>query len=206
VSEPRAVAQHLEEVAPGLFHWRVFNDSIGAPSSSQAVRGPGGFVLVDPVRLVDSELERLDPVEAIVLTAATHQRAAWRYRERFDVPVYLPEGSRETDEAPDEHYGDGAKLPGGLAAVHAPGPENEHYALLLEENGGVLFCPDQLVHRESGELIFVPGEFQEDPAESRRTVERFLELPFSMLCLSHGAPIADDPKGAMQELLSRTAG
>jgi hypothetical protein len=204
VSEPKAVAQELEEVAPGVFHWRVADERIGGyTSASHAVRAAdGSFVLIDPVQLADTELARLEPVEAIVLTAATHQRSAWRYRARFGVPVHLPEGSRETDEEPDAHYGAGAALPGGLKAVHAPGPEQPHYALLLERGEGVLFCPDQLMRGPDGTLMFVPGEFHEDPDETRRTVEALLDLPFSVLCLDHGAPLADDPKGAIRALLA----
>jgi glyoxylase-like metal-dependent hydrolase (beta-lactamase superfamily II) len=207
MSEPKAVAQELEEVVPGVFSWRVADDRIGGyTSAAYAVRGDGGAcVLIDPLPLVDPELARLEPVEAIVLTAATHQRAAWRYRARFGAPVQLPEGSRETDEEPDAHYGAGARLPGGLEAVHAPGPEQAHYALLLERGEGVLFCPDQLMRSPDGDLLFVPGEFHEDPAETRRTVERLLELPFSVLCLDHGPALVNDPKSAIRDLLAATA-
>ena len=194
-------------MVPGVFSWHVPNELIGGQTSaSHAVSGESGaFVLVDPVQLADAELSRLEPVEAIVLTAACHQRSAWRYRKRFGVPVHLPVGSRETDEEPDAHYGDGDVLPGGLVAVHAPGPEQPHYALLLERSPGVLFCPDQLMRGPDGTLGLVPGEYHEDPAETRRTVERLLELPFSVLCLDHGAPIVDDPKRAIRKLLAATA-
>lgn len=206
MSEPVAVAQELEEVVPGVFSWRVADERIGGfTSAAHAVRGDdGAYVLIDPLPLVDSELARLEPVEAIVLTAATHQRSSWRYRTRFGVPVQLPEGSRETDEEPDAHYGAGAQLPGGLEAVHAPGPEQPHYALLLARDPGVLFCPDQLMRGPDGALLFVPGEFHEDPAETRRTVERLLELPFSVLCLDHGPPLVDDPKRTIRDLLAAT--
>jgi hypothetical protein len=53
--------------------------------------------------------------------------------------------------------------------------------------------------------VFVPPEFHEDPAETRRSVEKLLDLPFAILCLDHGAPIADDPKSAIRDLLDATA-
>jgi len=203
VSEPLAVAQELEDVVPGVYCWHVADERIGGfTSASHAVRSDdGGFVLIDPLPLVEEELARLEPVEAIVLTAATHQRSSWRYRARFGAPVRLPEGSRETDEEPDGHYRAGDALPAGLQPVHAPGPEQPHYALLLERGPGVLFCPDQLMRGPDGTLHFVPGEYHEDPAETRRTVERLLELPFGVLCLDHGEPLVDDPKRVIGELL-----
>jgi hypothetical protein len=125
MAEPPVTADHVEEVVPGVFHWRVANPNIGGgTSSSHAVRTDSGeSVLIDPVPLAEELLESLAPVRSIVLTAACHQRAAWRYRRRFEAPVYLPRGSRATEEEPDERYGPGDALPGGLEAVHVPGPE-----------------------------------------------------------------------------------
>jgi len=204
MAEPPAVAEKLQEVVPGVFHWSVENTRIGGvTSASHAVRtSEGESVLIDPVRLDDDALERLTPVSAIVVTAATHQRASWRYRRQFGVPVYLPRGSRATEEAPDEHYGAGDTLPGGLEAVHTPGPEEPHYTL-LKRDARVLFCPD-LVMVDRGELVFVPGEYHEDPNETRRSVERLLELPFDVLCLDHGPPLLDDPKESLVQLLAVT--
>jgi hypothetical protein len=51
-------------------------------------------------------------------------------------------------------------------------------------------------------LHFVPPEYHEDPAETRRSIERLLELPFSVLCLDHGVPLTDDPKAEIERLLA----
>lgn len=205
MTEPPVTADHFEEIVPGVLHWRVSNPNIGGgTSASHAVRtGSGETVVLDPVPLADAALEALAPITAIVLTAATHQRAAWRYRRQFHVPVYLPQGSRETDEEPDEHYGAGDLLPGELEAVHVPGPEDPHFALLRRAPPAVLFCPDLLMV-EKGELVFVPAEYHENPKETRRSVERLLELDFDVLCLDHGPPLLDDPKESLRELLAVT--
>jgi hypothetical protein len=204
VTEPSQVASNLEEVVPGVFHWRIENEQIGGDiSASHALRDEDGSVLIDPLRLEEEALSRLEPVKAIVLTAATHQRASWRYRRAFHAPVWLPEGSRATDEDPDEHYRADQVLPGGLRAVHTPGPESPHYSLLLERDPAVLFSPDLVMHDRSGTLEFVPARFHEDPVETRRSVERSLQLDFDILCLAHGVPVTDDPRGALRELLDR---
>jgi hypothetical protein len=41
-----------------------------------------------------------------------------------------------------------------------------------------------------------------DPAEARRSVEKLLDLPFSILCLGHGVPVTDDPKAALRAALA----
>ena len=55
---------------------------------------------------------------------------------------------------------------------------------------------------DAGGLAFVPAEFHDDPAETRRSVERLTELDFDVLCLDHGRPVTDDPHAAIEALLS----
>jgi glyoxylase-like metal-dependent hydrolase (beta-lactamase superfamily II) len=189
-------------VAPGVVHWRVRNSNIGgAISSSHAVDD----VLVDPVRLAEDALAVLPRPSVVLLTATCHQRAAWRYRSELGVEVWLPEGARPGDEEPDRRYAEGDVLPGGLLAVHTPGPEAQHYSFLLERVDGILFCSDLLMNDgPDGEVELVPPEYHDDPDETLRSVERLLDLPFSILCLDHGVPMADDPKAAIRRLLERS--
>lgn len=208
MSEPREVAKTIDPVVDGVYHWRIRNSAIGgAISSSHAVVAGDDCVLVDPVALDESALASLPRPTAIVLTAVCHQRAAWRLRRELGVPVWLPAGSREADEQPDHLYADGDVLPGGLEAVHTPGPEPAHYSFLLEaDGGGVLFCSDLVGNDELDELYLIPAEYQDDPAEARASVERLLSLPFEVLCLDHGTPVVADPKPKLEAALAEDAG
>jgi glyoxylase-like metal-dependent hydrolase (beta-lactamase superfamily II) len=204
MTEPREVADSVEEVTEGVWHWRIHNSNIGgAISSSHAVADDGGCVLIDPVRLAEEALATLPPPSTILLNATTHQRAAWRYRRELGIEVWLPEDARPGDEEADRRFAEGDVLPGGLRAIRTPGPEWPHYSFLLEREPGVLFCSDLISNDGGRELEFVPPEYHEDPAETRHSVERLLELDFSILCLDHGAPLADDPKAAIRKLLER---
>lgn len=201
MSEPRATAEQLEEVVPGVWRWHVLDDRIDFESDAHAVSADRGAVLIDPLPLADAALERLRPIVAICLTAACHQRSAWRYRKAFGARVYAPSNSREMDEEPDVRYGEGEMLPGGLAAVHAPGPEEAHYAFLRAGAPAVLFCPDLVMRDRGGALTFVPAEYHEDPQATRDSVRRLLDLSFDILCFDHGAPITKNPHQALRELL-----
>ncbi|MDP9261451.1 MAG: MBL fold metallo-hydrolase [Actinomycetota bacterium] len=204
MSEPGEIADAVEEVVDGVWHWRIHNANIGGSiSSSQAVAVDGGCVLIDPVRLADAALATLPSPTAILLTATCHQRCAWRYRRELSLEVWLPEDARTGDEEPDRRYAEGDVLHGGLRAIRTPGPEWPHYSLLLEGNPGVLFCADLLTHY-SDTLEFVPFEYHEDPEETRRSAELLLDLDFSILCLDHGVPLRDDPKAAIRNLLAST--
>jgi hypothetical protein len=206
MAEPQAVAERAEEVVPGVWRWWVTNQRIGgAESTGHAIRTDDGAVLVDPVRLAEEAVAELGSVTAVCLTAQCHQRSAWRFRREHGARVYAPEGTRPMEEEPDERYRAGDVLPGGLRAVHTPGPEEVHFSFLREGAPSILFCSDLLTHYEGRDLDFVPLQYHDDPEQTRRTVEALLELPFTVLCLAHGAPIADDPKSAIRGLLDRTA-
>ena len=205
MTEPREIAEQVEEVVPGVYHWRIHNSNIGgAVSSSHAVATGQGCVLIDPVGLAGPALATLPRPEAVVLTARCHQRAAWRYREELGVEVWLPEDASGADEEPDRRYADGDVLPGGLKALRTPGPERPHYSFLRAGQPGVVFCSD-LVSFDGETLRFIPPEFHEDPAATRRSVEGLLGLPFDVLCFAHGVPLADDPKTALRQLLDSTS-
>jgi glyoxylase-like metal-dependent hydrolase (beta-lactamase superfamily II) len=206
MTEPREIAPSAQEVVPGLWHWRISNSNIGGhTSSSQALLTREGLVLIDPVRLSEPALGALPRPVATLLTARCHQRAAWRYRRDLGAEVWLPEDATAADEQPDHTYADGDRLPGGLKALRTPGPEWPHYSFVYEGDPGILFCSDLLSADDSGTLHFVDPRFHEEPAATRTSVEKLLDLRFAVLCLDHGAPVVDDPRAAIQELLARSA-
>ncbi|MGE5274927.1 MAG: MBL fold metallo-hydrolase [Verrucomicrobiota bacterium] len=202
MTEPLELADAVEQVADGIWHWRIRNANIGGGiSSSHAVATEAGCVLIDPVRLAPEALGTLPPPEAILLSARTHQRAAWRYRRELGIEVWLPGDASAAEEEPDRRYTEGDTLPGGLEVLRTPGPEWPHYSFLLRRAPGVLFCSDLLMD-DGGSLAFVPFEFHDDPEETRRSVERLLDLDFTILCLDHGPPLTDGPKAAIRALLA----
>jgi len=201
MSEPRTRARAIRRLAPGLLHWTIRDERIRFRSDAYAVGGRDGRVLIDPLPLTGKALSRLGVVAAICLTGSCHQRSAWRYRRRFGAPVYAPRGSRGLDERPDRLYGRGARLPGGLVAIHAPGPTRVHFALHLARGRGALFCADVLMRRGKG-LGFVPDEHQDDPPRTRRTAAAFLKRRFAALCCAHGAPIVGGARMAIRRALA----
>jgi hypothetical protein len=207
MAESKAVAKVAVEVVPGVWDWGVANERIGgAESTGHAVSGDGGVAFVDPVRLAPDALASLGPVTAILLTAQCHQRSAWRYRRELGASVWAPEGTRPMEEEPDERYRARELLPGGLRAVHTPGPEEVHFSFLREGEPGVLICSDLLTNYDGRGLDFVPLAYHDDPEQTRRTVEGLLDLDFAVLCLDHGSALTADPKAEIRALLARTAG
>lgn len=206
MTEPRAIAEATEEVVPGVWRWRLNDDRIGGhESDSHAVAVErGGVVVIDPLPLEDDAFHRLGDVRAICLTAACHQRSSWRLRRELGVPVHAPRGARTLEEEPDAWYAEGDELPGGLRAVHTPGPESAHHSFLLERDPRVFFCSDLLTHYPGKDLDYVPLHYHDEPETTKRSVRRLLELDFAVLCFDHGAPITAAPHAALRDLLKRT--
>ena len=196
MAEPSAIAGAVEEVVPGVLHWRLRDERIGGHwSAAHAVDG----VLIDPLPLAEEVFRSLGEITAIVLTTSSHQRSAWRLRRELGVPVQMPVGTREQDEEPDGRYAEGDVLPGGLEAIFTPGAGTTQHSLL---RGDVLFTPDLFVRSREGPLEWVPFEYMHDPDEAKRSAEKLLELDFDVLCSGHGAPLAGGAKDALRTLIA----
>ena len=206
MAEPKAAAQAVAEVVPGVWHWAVADERIGGyVSSAHAARANGGVVLIDPLPLAPDALLGLGDVTAICLTTSSHQRSAWRLRRELGVRVWAPAASREVEEEPDDRYSEGDELPAGLRAIFTPGAGTTQHSLLLDREGGVLFTPDLFVHPAGSELALIPAEYAHDPEQARRTAEKLLDVDFAVLCTGHGAPVTDDPKAAIRSALAGSA-
>lgn len=202
MSEPKAVAERIEEVVPGVLHWHLADDRIGGhTSAAHAVVGEEGTVLIDPLPLAAEAAAQLGPVSAILLTTGSHQRSAWRLRRELDVPVWVPALARAIDEEADERYGHGDVLPGDLLAVFTPGAGTTQHTFLLDDR--VAFVPDLLMRPPGESLSLVPGEYMHDPEQARQSLERLVdEHRFDVLCLSHGVPVTEDPEAAIRAALA----
>ena len=205
MSEPKTVARETREIAPGVHHYSIHDERINHNSEAYAVVADGRAVLIDPVRLDPSAMARLGPVDAVVLATPGHQRAAWSLRRAATAVVHAPEEAAGLDEKPDHEFRDGTRLPGGLVAVHAPGPSALHHALHLERGPGLLFLGDLVMNEPHG-LGFLPDKYSSDPARSRQSLRKLLDLRFGVVCFGHGAPMLEGGRQALDHLLKTDAG
>lgn len=200
---PENKARRMPDIAKDFLRFAVHDDRIDFESDCYAVRTPKGTVLVDPFPLAGKDLEELEPVEAILLTASCHQRAAWLYRKHYAVKVYAPAGAKGCEEEPDVFYRHGSRLPGGLKAIHAPGPTDAHYAFLFSRMPGILITGDLVVHDPETGLAFVEGKYQDDPAQTRLTVRGLIGKKFKVLCFNHGPPLSGNAQSQLLRLLEK---
>ena len=204
MSEPKTVASFTSEIVPGLHHFKIHDERIKSQSDAYALVDGGRVVLIDPVPLEPARLAALGRVAAVVIGSPSHQRSAWRYRREHRVKVYAPEGCGDLDEKPDATYRDGDTLPGGMKAVHAPGPGGAHHALHLGGKPGVLLCTD-LWHVTGTGVEFLPDKYLTDADKARDTARRLLEVDFDVLCFGHGDPIMKDGRRVASDAVRKDA-
>ncbi|MDQ3874003.1 MAG: MBL fold metallo-hydrolase [Actinomycetota bacterium] len=202
MTEPRVVAGRVEEVTRGVSTWSVHDDRINFISASYAVSTEEGTVLIDPLPLADEPMKELGDVSAICLTTSSHQRSSWRLRRQLGVKVWVPALAREVEEEPDERYSEDDMLPGDLRPVFTPGAGTTQHTFLLDRDGGVAFVPDLLVLPPGGELTLIPEQYAHDVEQARRSVQKLLDLPFTVLCLGHGTPVKDNAKSKLEAAIA----
>ncbi len=205
MSEPKAIAPSVELLIPGIFHWTVEDDRIAFRSDAYALATTAGTVMIDPLPLAAKALDRLGRIEAICFSVQSHQRSSWRLRKQLGVRVYTPRAAEGLEESPDQWYSEGDRLPGGLQAIHAPGPCEASYLFYSRETSA-LFLGDLLIREPRGQFRFVSDEYMDDPAAARVSVEKILamsDLTYDVLCPAHGNPLKGGATDAIRKALPR---
>jgi glyoxylase-like metal-dependent hydrolase (beta-lactamase superfamily II) len=192
----------MQELSPGLWHWTVPHDRIGADVSSYYLEPER--VLIDPM-LPPEGLEWLEqhgPPEHVLMTNRHHDRHSWRVRDAFGTTVHcVRNGLYELDgRGPAEAFDFGDELPGGARVYEVDAICPDETALHIPAYGA-LACADGVVHYGDG-LGFVPDQLMDDPEDTktalREAYARLLELDFDTLLLAHGEPLVRGAKRALR--------
>jgi len=194
----------VEELAPGILHWKARHPRIGIEVSSYYLVEPA--VLLDPLAPpgVEERLEELGPPREILMTNRHHYRDCGRLHERFGCPVRAPRAGMHEFESgePVEPYDVGDELAGGAVVAHEVGAICPDECALHMPSLRALAIADGAM-RYGEELTFVPDQFMDEPEETkeglraayRRLVE---ELEFDHLLLAHGTPAIGDGREVLR--------
>jgi hypothetical protein len=192
----------MDEIAPGIWHWKAPHPRIGMDVSSYYLPGPG--VLLDPL-VPPAELERLEelgPPRAILLTNRHHWRDCDEVASRFGLTVRAPRaGMHEFGEGdPVEPYDFGEELADGAVTGHEVGAICPDESALHIPAASALAAADGVVSYDG--LRFVPDNLMDDPEDTKTALRAAYarladELEFDNLLVAHGDPIVG---GAREEL------
>jgi glyoxylase-like metal-dependent hydrolase (beta-lactamase superfamily II) len=211
----------MNEILPGVFHWRTFFPKIGQDVHSHY--WAEGKALMDPLLPEDSEpvLAELRErgVDVIVLSNRHHWRSASEVQKAFPEVTVLcnDQGLYEftdDDERWVEPYAYGALVAPGLKALEFGAICDDDAALLMDTKGGALLFADGLIVWD-GELSFVPDFLLGDDPEAvkdklRSGLKRLLaEAEFDNLLFAHGDPWIGGGRAALRDFVAsggRSAG
>jgi hypothetical protein len=199
----------VEEIAPGLWHWKALRQSIGSEVSSYYLLGER--VLIDP--MIPTEglgwFDEHGRPEHLLMTNRHHDRDAWKLQDAFGCIVHcIRDGLHEVvGRGTVESFEFGDVLPGGVGAYEVDAICPDECALHVPAHRA-LACADGVVRWPTdGPLSFVPDELMDDPERTkaglRDAYRRLLDLDFDRLLLAHGDPMIDGAKDALYAFIER---
>lgn len=199
----------MQELVPGLWHWRTYRESIRHDVSSYYLERER--VVLDAM-IPREGLEWLDehgPPEHVVLTNRHHDRDAWKLRDAFGCTVHcIRNGLHELEgRGSVEPFDFGGELPGGAVVYEVDAICPDETALYLPAYRA-LAVADGVVRWPGVEgLSFVPDFLMDDPERTkaglRDAYRGLLELDFDLLLLAHGDPVVADAKDELRAFLDR---
>jgi Metallo-beta-lactamase superfamily len=194
----------VQEIAPGIWHWKASHPQIGMEVSSYFLPDQG--VLLDPL-VPDSELDRLaelGPPREILLTNRHHWRDCEKLAARFGLTARAPRvGMHEFEDVdPVEPYDFGETLAGGAVTVHEIGSICPDESALHIPAVAALAVADGVVSYDG--LRFVPDNLMDEPEETKAGLREAYgrlasELEFDNLLVAHGEPVVGGAREALRE-------
>lgn len=200
----------MDELLPGIFHWKAFHEGIGMEVGSHCVRLHGEITLIDPMEPPEGlEWFRDAPPTRILLTNRHHWRHSGRFVEAFGCQVRCHRaGVHEFDDGREvEPFDFGEEVAPGIRALEVGAICDEDTALHVRSGEGILAFADALI-RYRGALGFVPDSLiGADPErvkrEMRRSLASLLDADFDHLLFAHGEPLVGGGKSALRRFLER---
>ena len=194
----------MHEILPDVCTWSWFSQPHGYDFNGYLIRHADGNLCIDPVPPGDglAELERLG-VAKILLTNRNHSRASNTVRERTGAPILIhaddARHARDQGTIIDGELRIGERI-GPLTVVAAPGKSPGEVVLHWPARR-LLFVGDAVIGHPVGRCSLLREKVMDDPAQLRSSVRSLLDLDFDALLFGDGAPILDNAKARMRELV-----
>jgi glyoxylase-like metal-dependent hydrolase (beta-lactamase superfamily II) len=198
----------VHELRPGLWRWTASHpqwdhaEHWGPEVGSVYAELPDAVVVVDPLvpedeedrfwAALDRDVERLDLPVHVLLTVHWHERTVATVLDRYKATLWRP-----------EEKGD---LPAGVRAEIVKGSDWVEAMFFLEPHRA-LVVGDLLVGKDGGielPVAWFPKAEQEWALEELKPSlrDRLGALPVELVLVSHGKPVLEDGRGALERALS----
>jgi glyoxylase-like metal-dependent hydrolase (beta-lactamase superfamily II) len=189
----------MDEIAPGIRHWKAVHPNLGAEVSSYWI--PDLRLLLDPLAIPDE----VENVELILLSCRHHVRDSLNAAEHFGATIEAPRTGMHDypDDTPIEPYDFGEPLNGGTVTAHQVGGLSPDETALHLPSVNALSIADGAI-RYGEDLQFVPDYLMDDPEKDKADLKRGFgeladQLEFDVLLVAHGNPIASGGRDALRQ-------
>ncbi len=196
----------MREILTGIFTWPWFSEPHGYNFNGHLILHPGGNLCIDPVEPTATDLEEMARlgVSRILLTNRNHSRAANQIRARTGArtaihPSDAPHARKEGAELDDE-LNIGVKID-PLVVVGAPGKSPGEVVLHWPQRK-ILIVGDCVVGDPPGRCKLLPEKVIDDLPRLRESVRGLLSLNVDTLLVGDGAPILQNAKAALTQLVA----
>jgi hypothetical protein len=193
----------MDQVIPGILHWKAHHPNIGADVSSYLLSESG--TAVDPILPEGEDAGWIgQPVERAILTVRHHIRST----PELGVPVYVHRsgiGDLEDLDVEVRSYEAGDELAPGVRVLPFGRICPDDAALHINLGPGVLAFGDGLICY-GGELGHPPDQYiGDDPEAVKRDIVEglvpLLDEDFDVLLFGHGDPIASGGKQMLTDFV-----
>ena len=190
-----------------IYSWSIFSEMRQIDFNGHLWVRPEGNILIDPVPMIDSDLNQFDQLggaSLIVLTNQDHEREAEFFRKRTGADIVIHEADAAALEvAADRQITDGEEIVPGLRAIHLRyGKSSGEIALYFSEKRAVL-SGDLIVGEPIGSLTLIAEEKLENPSKAALELRKILALPFDAILVGDGHSILQDARQRLVECLQR---
>lgn len=190
-----------------IYSWSIFSEARQIDFNGHLWVRPEGNILIDPVPMIDSDLDQFDKLGGaalIVITNRDHERAAQTFHERTGAKVVVHEADAAELTVPaDRQIGDGENIVPGLRVIHLRhGKSPGEIALYFSEKRLVL-AGDLIVGEPIGAFTLLADEKLTHPPRAALELRKILALSFDAILVGDGHSILQDARQRLVECLQR---
>ncbi len=204
----------MQRIAEGLWRWTAYHEEWKQQVGCVYLEAAGVVVLIDPLvppedeerfwAALDRDVERAGAPVHVLITVYWHTRSARPLAERYGARVWAhAKGEKTVGRRAGEVslFEPGDPLPGGVQAVPARWSEVVYWlpdhrtvvtgdVILGDGDGGLRFCPESWTPKAGGHAVW------------RRNLRPLLDLPVERVLSSHGPPVLEGGRAALEPLLA----
>ena len=201
----------LKQLSSNVYQWSEFSNEKNINFNGYYVSCLGEAVIIDPPFLSNDGISELKNIikekpnsclKAIMLTNVNHDRMCLKFKEIFNVPVYIHEDdARALDFKADHTFCSDDVEFCGFEVIHLSNQKSPGECAFYLKDEKKMFIGDALIGRVPGELNLLPPEMFSDINLAAKSLKVLCSYDFDDLLLGDGESIIGNGKKALENFI-----